>query len=176
MDVSSNSVFETVSAVDEFSLVIAADRSIHFDTVTYKGLEIAAVEAQIIEAQFRFLDGSTLLLLNQTDEFKEKLTLLLVSAGLKELDRLLLGGAFTPGYLTYAYPIGPDEIAFCWHGLDQIVTVRRHRPRFAWRHRWLEVRELAVQPPQPMRPPKPRARQRWRMPRLRPRPPAAKRA
>lgn len=136
-----------MSSVDEFTLEIAADRSRTYDTLLYRGRVVTAVEARVVEAQFRLADGSTLVLLNDDEPFKETLTLVLVGPGLDVLDRLVLGGAFTPGYLTYAYPLGPDEVAFCWHDLDQVVTVRRVQRWFGLRPSWLRVRELAVQPP-----------------------------
>ncbi len=142
----------TASSVDEFTLAVAADRSKTFDTLLHRGRPVTEVEARILEAQFRLPDGSTLLLLNDDEPFKETLTLVLVGAGLEVLDRIVLGGAFTPGYLTYAYPLGPDEVAFCWHDLDQVVTVRRFPRWFGLRSGWLRVREVAVQPPRQLQP------------------------
>ena len=144
MDVSANSLFETISSVEGFSLDVAADRKATYDTLLYRGRPVAEVEATIVEAQFRLPDGSTLVMLNDDEPFKEMLTLILVSPGLKVLDRVAIGGAFTPDYLTYAHPIGPDQVAFCYHALDQVVTIRRYRPWFSLRTRWLKVREAAV--------------------------------
>ena len=157
-----------MSSVDEFTLEVAVDRSRTYDTLLYRGRVVTEVEARVVEAQFRLADGSTLVLLNDDEPFKENLTLVLVGPGLDVLDRLVLGGAFTPGYLTYAYPLGPDEVAFCWHDLDQVVTVRRVPRWFGLRPGWLRVREVAVQPLRPVRaagskPPRarPPARPRW---------------
>ena len=133
--------------VADFTIEIAADRDAAYDTLLHKGRRVADVEARIVEAQFRRPDGSTLLLLNDDQPFKEVLTIMLVSAGLEVLDELRLGGAFTPGFLTYAYPSGPDEVAFCWHDLDQLVSIRRHRSAFGLRPRWLKVREVPMQLP-----------------------------
>jgi hypothetical protein len=147
MDMHVDSVFGTMSIVDEFTLELAADREASYDTLLHKGRHVADVEARIVEAQFRLPDGATVVLLNDDRQFREMLTVLLVSPALTVLDRVKLGGAFTPGYLTYAYPVGPDEVAFCWHDLDQIVQIRRHRPLFGVRPRWLKVREVAMDLP-----------------------------
>ena len=149
MDVSATSFFGTISSVDEFALEVAANRKATYDTLLHRGRPVTDVEARIVEAQFRLPDGSTLVFLNDDQPFKEVLTLVLVDAGLRVLDRLQLGGAFTPGYLTYAYPIGPEQVAFCWHDLDQVVTIRRYRRVFGLRSGWLAVREVAVQAPKP---------------------------
>jgi hypothetical protein len=145
MDMHADSVFGTMSTVDDFTLEIAADRDASYDTLLHKGRHVADVEARILEAQFRLADGGTLLLLNDDRQFKEMLTILLISPALTVMDRLKLGGAFTPGYLTYAYPVASDEVAFCWHDLDQVVQVRRHRGLFGVRPRWLSVREMPME-------------------------------
>ena len=147
MDMHVESVFGTMSTVDEFTLVIAADRDADYDTLLHKGRHVADVEARIVEAQFRLPDGSTLVMLSDDTQFKEMLTILLIGSGLKLLDQVKLGGAFTPGYLTYAYPTGPAEVAFCWHDLDQVVRVCRRRPLLGVRPRWLTVREMPMQLP-----------------------------
>ena len=130
---------ETIAVVTEFAIDVADDRQATYDTLHYRGRWVADVEARIVESQFRMPDGSTLLMLNDDKPFRELLTILLVGPSLNVVDSIRIGGAFTPGYLTTAYPIGPDQIAFCWHDLDQIVTVRRRRKRFGLRSRWLWV-------------------------------------
>ncbi len=147
MDMHVDSVFGSMSTVDDFTLEVASDRNASFDMLLHKGRHVADVEARIVEAQFRLPNGCTLVLLNNDEQFKEMLTILLISPALKVLDRAKLGGAFTPGYLTYAYPSGPDEVAFCWHDLDQVVRIRRYRPLFGVRPRWLSVREMPMQLP-----------------------------
>ena len=149
MDSSADPYLGTISTVSEFALQVAADREKTYDTLLHRGRRVTEVEARILEAQFRLPDGRTLLLLNEDQPFKEKLTLLLLDAGLRVLDRIEVGGAFTPGYLTYAYPVGPDAVAFCWHDLDQLVTVRRFVRWFGLRSSWLRVRDVAVQQPRP---------------------------
>ncbi len=144
MDLRTDSVFEAMSSVTDFSVQVADDRAKSYDTVLYHGRRVTEVEARILEAQFRLPDGSTLLLLNDDQPFKEKLTLLLVDADLQIRDRKELGGAFTPGFLTYAYPVGLDQVAFCWHDLEQVVTIRRFRRWFKLRSNWLAVRELGI--------------------------------
>ena len=144
MDISVAASLEMMTSVNEFTLEVAADRKANYDTLFHKGRRVAEVEARILEAQFRLTDGSTLLMLNEDEEFKEMLTLLLVSPALKVVDEFRLGGAFTPGFLTYAYPISEDEVAFCWHDLDQVVRVRHHRPSLSFRKRWLSVREAQI--------------------------------
>ena len=141
---------------EDFTLEVAADRAKTYDTLLHRGRRVAEVEARIVEAQFRLLDGSTLVLLNDDKPFKEMLTLVLVGPDLKLRDRMQLGGAFTPGYLTYAYPLSRNEVAFCWHDLDQVVTVGRHKRWFGLRSAWLTVREVAIQPPRPPGAPLPR--------------------
>ena len=144
-----NPGFSTIRSVEDFTLDLAADRTKTYDTLLHGGRRITEVEARIVEAQFRLSDGSTLVLLNDDEPFREMLTLVLVGPDLKVRDRLQLGGAFTPGFLTYAYPIGENEIAFCWHDLDQVVTIERYKRRLGLRSGWLRVREEAVQPPRP---------------------------
>ena len=163
MDLRADFVFETISIVEEFTLQVAADRVKTYDTVLHRGRQVTEVEARILEAQFRLPDGSTLLLLNDDQPFKEKLTLLLVDPGLRVRDRKELGGAFTPGYLTYAYPVGLDQVAFCWHDLEQVVTIRRFRRWFGLRSGWLAVRELGIQQPRSTVERAPRA---WRQSRV----------
>ena len=158
MDMHVESVFGTMSTVDEFTLEVAADRDAEYDTLLHKGRHVADVEARIVEAQFRLPDGSTLVMLNDDTQFREMLTILLIGSGLKVMDEVRLGGAFTPGYLTYAYPAGPAEVAFCWHDLDQVVRVRRHRPWLGVRSRWLSVREMPMQLPISPRSPVPKLR------------------
>ena len=150
MDVSSGPVFDTIAVVDEFTLEMAADRATRFDTLLHRGRPVADVQARILEAQFRLSDGSTLVMLNDDTPFKEVLTLVLVGPGLQVRDEILVGGAFTPGYLTAAYPCSPDEIAFCWHDRDQVVTIRRTARWFGLRSSWLKVRDVAIKPPRPV--------------------------
>lgn len=148
MDISVGATTPAMATVDEFTLDVAEDRTARYDTLLHKGRRVADVEARIVEAQFRRPDGSTLVLLNDDEPFKEMLTVLLVSPALKELDRVRLGGAFTPGYLTAAYPTSADTLAFCWHDLDQIVTVRRRRRWFGiGKLRWLSVRDVMAERP-----------------------------
>lgn len=151
MDVSTDTVFETIAPVGGFTLDVAADRSASYDTLLYKGRRVTEVEARVVEAQFRLPNGSTLVLLNEDEPFKEMLTLILVGPNLKVLDRKMLGGATTPGYLIYAYPAGPNEVAFCWHDLEQVVTIRQFPRWFGLRSGWLQVREVGVQAPRAAR-------------------------
>ena len=148
MDLRTDSVFGTMSSVADFSVQVAEDRAKTYDTVLYCGRRVTEVEARILEAQFRLPDGSTLLLLNEDQPFREKLTLILIDFELRVLDRLELGGAYTPGFLTYAYPVGPDQVAFCWHDLEQLVTIRRFARWFGLRSGWLKVKDVEVQHPQ----------------------------
>ena len=150
MDVRAESIFEATATIDEFSLAVAADRAVQFDTLLHRGRPVADVEARILEAQFRLPDGSTLLMLNDDTPFKELMTLLLIGPDLQVMDRVLVGGAFTSGYLTAAYPCGPDEIAFCWHDRDQVLTIRRYDRWFGLRSGWLQVRDVAIRPPRPV--------------------------
>ena len=139
----------TIRCIEEFTLDVAADRAKTYDTLLHRGRRVTEVEARIVEAQFRLSDGSTVVLLNDDTPYREMLTLVLVGPDVKVRDRLRLGGAFTPGYLTYAYPVGENEIAFCWHELDQVLTIGRYKRWFGLRSGWLRARELAIQPPRP---------------------------
>ncbi len=150
MDASTETICETIVPVDEFSLDLADDRAARFDTLLHRGRPVTDVEARLLEAQFRLPDGSTLLLLNDDTPFKELLTLVLVGPALTVLDRLQVGGAFTPGFLTTAYPCGPDEVAFCWHDRDQVVTIRHHTRWFGLRSVWLTLRDVAIVAPVPV--------------------------
>ena len=145
MDASSGSGDAMMATVDEFTLELAEDRAAAFDTLLFRGRRVADIEARVIETQFRLADRSTLLLLSDDTPYKEKLTIVLLSAGLKALDRLVIGGAYTPGFLAYASPIGPDEVSFCWHDLEQVVKVGRYSRWFGLRAGWLSVRDLESQ-------------------------------
>ena len=168
MDMTTDVAPATMSVVDEFTLEVAADRDTAYDTLFHRGRRVASVEARRVEAQFRLANGSTLLLLNDDRPYKEVLTILLVSAGLRVLDTRRVGGAFTPGYLTSAYSTSPNDVVFCWHDLDQMVTVRQHRSPFGWRTRWLAVTDIPMQLPNSPRAHLPRLRSllpalpRWR--------------
>jgi hypothetical protein len=131
-----------VLSVDEFS--ISATSTVP-RPVLHQGKRVATVEARVIEAQFRFPDGSTLLLASDDEPFEERLTLLYLGPDLRERDRVLVGGAYTPGFLAYAEPRGPAEVAFCWHDLEQVVAIRPRHTWFGLRTRWLTVRDLIAQ-------------------------------
>ena len=118
--------------------VLAAD-------LLYKGRLVGTVQARVIEAQFRLADGGALILASCDQPFKERLTLLQLGPDLRRRDVMLLGGATTPGFLAYAEAHGPDEVAFCWHDLEQVVSVRPRREWFGLRTRWLGVRDLVPQ-------------------------------
>ncbi len=111
----------------------------------HDGNRVTTVDGTVIEAQFRFPDGSTLLLVSDNEPFKEMLTLLYLAPNLSVRDRMLVGGAFTPGFLAYAEVHGPASIAFCWHDLEQVVTIRPYRALFGLRRRWLTVTDLVPQ-------------------------------
>ncbi len=114
-------------------------------TLLYKGRPVAAIEARVIEAQFRLPDGRALILASNDEPFAERLVVLLLGPDLRPCDSMLLGGATTPGFLAYAEAHGPDEVAFCWHDLEQVVRVRMRRSWFGLRTRWLSLRDLVPQ-------------------------------
>ena len=136
-----------ISIVDEFGLAAATNRKRQYDTLLHRGRRVAEVAARRVEAQFRFPDGNTLLLLNDDTEFKENLTVILINPALVELDRLQVGGAFTPGYLTSAYACSANEVCFCWHDLEQVVTIGRHTRRFGLHTGWLKLRDVDAAAP-----------------------------
>ena len=106
---------------------------------------VAKVKARTLEAQFRLSDGATLLLASSDEPFEEQLCLLLLGPDLRQREMLRVGGATTPGFLAYAEAHGPDEVAFCWHDLEQVVNVRARPVWFGLRTRWLSVRDLVPQ-------------------------------
>ncbi len=135
-----------IHAIGEFTLERGRDaRQAETADLLHEGRRVATLEARVLEAQFRLADGSTLLLASSDEAFEERLSLLLLGPDLKQRDLLLIGGATTPGFLAYAEAHGPDEIAFCWHDLEQVVTVRPCRSFLGLRRRWLTLRDLVPQ-------------------------------
>ena len=120
-------------------------RDPHSADLLYKGRPVATIEAGMLEAQFRLAEGGALILASNDEPFKERLTVLLLGPDLRQRDIVLLGGATTPGFLAYAEAHGPDEVAFCWHDLEQVVSIRPRREWFGLRTRWLSVRNLVPQ-------------------------------
>ena len=134
---------EPMPAVDDFSVEPGSDDAptmLHF-----KGRPVVAVQGSTVEAQFAFQDRSTLVLISDNTLFKEVLTLSLIGPDLRERDRVMVGGAYTQGFLAYAERHSPDEVAFCWHDLDLVVTVRRYWSWLSLRHRWLKLRDTIPQ-------------------------------
>ena len=111
----------------------------------FKGRPVAAVEGLVVEAEFGFPDHSMLVLVSDNTPFREVLTLCLVGPDLRERDRVKVGGAYPQGFLAYAERMGADEIAFCWHDLDLVVTVRRYWSWLTLRRRWLKLRDTVSQ-------------------------------
>lgn len=132
-----------ITVVEEFSILAASAAGPH--PVLHGAKRITTVDATVMEAQFRFPDGSTLLLASDNEPFKEILTLLYLGPDMSVRDRVLVGGAYTPGFLAYAAAHGPAEIGFCWHDLEQVVTIRPRRVWFGLRTRWLTIRDLIPQ-------------------------------
>ena len=146
-------------AVREFSLQGSTGRNAGIARVMHGSRLVATVQARTLQAQFRLSDGSTLLLagragrslrnallLASSDEpFHEQLCVLLLGPDLRQRELLRIGGATTPGFLAYAESHGPDEVAFCWHDLEQVVSVRARRRFFGLQTRWLSVRDLVPQ-------------------------------
>ena len=115
------------------------------NTLQFRGRPVTAVQGLVVEAQFDLGDRSTLVLVSDNTPFHEVLTLSLVGPDLRERDRVMVGGAYPQGFLAYAEPHGPGEIAFCWHDLDLVVTVRRYWSWLSLRRRWLKLRDTVPQ-------------------------------
>ncbi len=111
----------------------------------FKGRPVVAVPGLVVEAQFTLSDRSILVLVSDNTPFHEALTLSLVGPDLRERDRVLVGGAYPQGFLAYAEPHGADEVAFCWHDLELVVTVRRYWSWLSLRRRWLKLRDTVPQ-------------------------------
>ena len=131
--------------MDEFSIQLADNPAVSLNQLTQHGRHVAPVEARKIEAQFRLPDGCIAVLASDDEPFKEKLLILLVGPDLRVRDQVILGGAYTPGFLAYAAPHSAREIVFCWHDHEQVVTIDRRRTWFGLRTRWLTVRDLVPQ-------------------------------
>ena len=114
-------------------------------TLKYFDRDVAWIDAGLLQAQFRLPDGGTLVLASDDTPFRERLIILLISHDLRVLDRLLVGGATTPGFLAYAAAHGPDEVAFCWHDLDQVVIIQPYRRLLSRRRAWLRLRDTMSQ-------------------------------
>ena len=146
MNMVNESLPATIRPVDEFSL-----RPAPFEAkpaaceLLHRGRAVAPVRARLVEAQFRYPDGSTLVLASDDTAFHESLTVLLVGPDLRVRDKAVVGGATTPGFLAYAEPHGPDGVAFCWHDREHLVRVRRRRAWHGLRTKWLSLRDLVPQ-------------------------------
>lgn len=115
------------------------------NTLQFKGRPVTAVPGQVVEAQFSLPDHSTLVLVSDNTPFKEILTLCLIGPELRERDRVKVGGAYPQGFLAYAERLSPEEVGFCWHDLDLVVTVRRYWSWLSLRRRWLSLRDTVPQ-------------------------------
>ncbi len=111
----------------------------------FKGRPVVAVPGLVAEAQFILDDRSTLVLVSDNTPFHEVLTISLIGPDLRERDRVLVGGAYPQGFLAYAEPYGGNEVAFCWHDLDLVVTVRSYWSWLSLRRRWLKLRDTVPQ-------------------------------
>ena len=132
-----------IRPIDEFAIEVAPKGQLNM--LRYKGHPVVPVQGSVVEAQFRFPDQSTLVLVADHTPFEELLTILLIGPNLQERDRVLVGGAYPQGFLAYAAPEGPGEVGFCWHDLDLIVTVRQYWSWFSLRRRWLKLRDTVPQ-------------------------------
>ena len=122
----------------------------------YKGRPVVAVPGLVVEAQFVLEDGSTVVLVSDNTPFHEVLSIALIGPDLRERDRVLVGGAYPQGFLAYAEPHGADEVAFCWHDLDLVVTIRRYWSWLTLRRRWLKLRDTVPQREPAVRAPAPK--------------------
>ncbi len=122
----------------------------------FKGRPIVAVTGLVVETQFALPDRSTLVLVSDNTPFQEVLTLCLIGPDLRERDRVLVGGAYPHGFLAYAERHGPQEVAFCWHDLDLVVTIGRYWSWLSLRRRWLKLRDTVPQREPAVRAPAPR--------------------
>jgi hypothetical protein len=129
-----------ILSVDEFSITRGTKRAGQHRLLRH-GRDIMPVPADRVEAQYRFPDGSTLLLATCNRQFAETLSLVYLGADLAARDHLVVGRAYRAGYLAYAEIYGPASIAFCWDDHEQVVTIRPRRRRFGLRTRWLTLTE-----------------------------------
>ena len=111
----------------------------------FKGRPVVAVPGLGVEAQFVFPDRSTLVLVSDNTPFQEVLALCLIGPDLRQRDRAMVGGAYPQGFLAYAERRGPEEVGFCWHDLELVVTVRRYWSWLSLRRRWLKLRDTVPQ-------------------------------
>ena len=129
--------------IDDFS--IQAGGKGDLNTLQFKGRLVIAVLGLVVEAQFALPDGSALVLIGDNTPFHEVLTIALIGPDLRQRDRVLVGGAYPQGFLAYAEPHDTDELAFCWHDLDLIVTIRPYWSWLSLRRRWLRLRDTVPQ-------------------------------
>jgi hypothetical protein len=128
---------------DEFTL--EPGRKGESATLQFKGRPVVPVDGDKVEAEFHFPDGSFLVLVSDNTSFEEVLTIILVGPDLRQRDRVLVGGAYPQGFLAYAERLGANEVAFCWHDLDLVVTIGRHWSWMNLRRRWLKLRDTVPQ-------------------------------
>ncbi|WP_158747025.1 hypothetical protein [Acidisphaera sp. L21] len=130
-------------SADEFTLEPGRNGSPA--TLQFKGRPVAAVDGDRVEAQFRFADHNALVLVSNNTPHQEVLSVILVGPNLRQRDRVLVGGAYAQGFLAYAERQGENEVAFCWHDLDLIVSVGRYWSWMSLRRRWLKLRDTVPQ-------------------------------
>ena len=139
----------TMRATEDFSVEPGSKGSPNM--LHFKGRPVVAVQGLVVEAQFVLTDRSTLVFVSDNTPFHEVLTLSLIGPNLRERDRTMVGGAYPQGFLAYAEPHGLDEVAFCWHDLDLVVTIRQHWSWLSLRRRWLRLRDTVPQREPPAR-------------------------
>ena len=132
-----------IRPANEFAIEVDPKGALNM--LQFKGHPVVPVQGTVVEAQFRFPDQSTLVLVGDHTPFEELLTILLIGPNLQERDRVLVGGAYPQGFLAFAAPEGPDEVGFCWHDLELVVRVRQYWNWFSMRRRWLKLRDTVPQ-------------------------------
>ena len=134
---------DTMPAADDFSVELGPKGSLNI--LHFKGRPVVPMQGSTVEAQFTLSDRSTLVLISDNTLYQEVLTLSLIGPDLRERDRVMVGGAYAQGFLAYAERHSPDEVAFCWHDLDLVVTVGRYWSWLSLRYRWLKLRDTMPQ-------------------------------
>lgn len=145
MDSSADLSAHAIRAVTDFSIRVSPNPARAPNALMQGERRVTTLTARLIEAQYRLADGKTLILASDDEPFEESLTILLIGPDLRVLDQEELGGAYTPGFMAYVAPFSDNEVVFCWHDHEQVVTVRRYRPWHRIRPRWLSLRDLLPQ-------------------------------
>ncbi len=126
-----------MAVVDEFAVSTNSTPA----TLLHRGVPVGPVQATQMDGQFSLPGGGYLLLASDTTPYHEHMAIIYLDASGRVRDTALVGGAYTPGTLSYAYPTGPATLVFCFHDLEHEVTVAKQTRWFGLKRRWLHLRE-----------------------------------